>query len=221
MERFGRLLEGYSAANVIGTRAYARIMEDHILDSLSCLTVPGFDAAQSMVDVGTGGGFPGIPLKIARPHLRVSLLESTKKKTLFLHSVASELGLKDIEILNARAEGVGMDPRNRARYDVATTRAVSSLSVVAEYCVPLIRVGGLVVAMKGKLADSELEEGKRAAGLLGARMVDNVLVPLLTEVRAEERRLVILEKVRETPTRYPRKVGIARKRPLGSNHAGK
>lgn len=221
MERFGRMLEGYSAANVIGTRSYERIMEDHVLDSLSCLLVPSFEKAQSMVDVGTGGGFPGIPLKIARPLLSSSLVESTTKKTMFVRNVVLDLGLQDVKVLNARAEDVGMNPLDRARYDVTTSRAVSSLSVVAEYCVPLIRLGGQVIAMKGRITDAELEEGKHAASLLGARVVEVVTVPLLPEVRAEERCLVVLEKVRETPAQYPRKPGIARKRPLGGGNTGK
>lgn len=221
MEHFGRLLEGYSAANVIGTRYYARIMEDHVLDSLSCLIVPSFERAQSMVDVGTGGGFPGIPLKIARPSLNSCLIESTAKKTMFVRSAVSDLGLEDVKVLNARVEDVGVDPLHRARYDVATSRAVSSLAVAAEYCVPLIRLGGHVIAMKGRMTNTELEEGKQAASMLGARMVEVVPVPLLAEVRAEERCLVVLEKVQETPARYPRRPGVASKRPLGSGNTGK
>lgn len=220
MERFGRLLGSYSAANVIGTRSYDRIMEEHVLDSLSCLLVPSFERAQSMVDVGTGGGFPSIPLKIARPSLRSTFVESTAKKTMFLRRAVSEIGLDDVKILNERAEDVGLDPLYRAHYDVATSRAVSSLAVVAEYCVPLVRLGGQVVAMKGRITDTELEEGKHAASLLGARVVEVVPIPLLAEVRAEERCLVVLEKVRETPARYPRKPGVARKRPLGGRKTG-
>lgn len=221
IEHFGRLLEGYSLANVIGTRSYDRIMEDHVLDSLSCLLVPAFEQANRMVDVGTGGGFPGIPLKIARPTLRSSLIESTAKKTAFVRSAVSELGLEDVRVLNARAEDVGAGSLERASYDVATTRAVSSLAVVAEYCVPLVRTGGQVVAMKGRITDQELKEGTRAAGMLGARVVEVLPVPLLAEVRAEERCLVVLEKVRETPARYPRKPGVARKHPLGVGSLGK
>lgn len=215
LEHYGRLLEGYDLANVIGTRVYERIMEDHVLDSLSCLLVPSFDTARNMVDIGTGGGLPGIPLKIARPVLSASLVESTAKKTSFLKYVALELGLEGVEILNARAENVGKDPLHRASYDVATTRAVSSLAAVAEYCVPLVRVGGQVVAMKGRITTQELKEGTHAAELLGARVAKVLLVPLLAEVRAEERCLVVLEKIRETPARYPRKPGEARKHPLG------
>lgn len=221
MERFVRLLEGYRAANVIGTRAYDRIMEEHVLDSLSCLLVPSFEKAERMVDVGTGGGFPGIPLKIARPSLNSSLIESTAKKAKFVQHALSELGPQDVKVLNERAEDIGIDPLHRANYDIATSRAVSSLAVVAEYCVPLIRLGGQVVAMKGRISDPELEQGKHAASLLGAQVVDVLYVPLLTELRAEERCLVVLEKVQETPDRYPRRPGVARKRPLGSVNKGK
>lgn len=216
MERFARLLESYRAANVIGPRSYDRIMEEHVLDSLSCLLVPSFEKAQSMVDVGTGGGFPGIPLKIARPSLNSALLESAAKKIVFVQGAVLGLGLEGVKIINARAEDVGIASANRAQYDVATSRAVSSLAVVAEYCVPLVHIGGQVVAMKGRITDSELEQGKHAASLLGAQVVDVLSVPLLTELRAEERCLVVLEKVQETPDKYPRRPGVARKRPLGS-----
>lgn len=221
MERFGRLLESYSEANVIGARIYGRIMEEHILDSLSCLLAPGFDGGRRMVDVGTGGGLPGIPLKIARPSLDVSLIEATAKKAAFLRNAVSDLGLEDVKVLNARAEDVGAEAQSRASFDVATTRAVASVAVIAEYCVPLVRVGGQVVAMKGRVTREELEEGKHAARLLGARVVEVVTVPLLEEVRAEHRELVVLEKERETPARYPRKPGMARKRPLGTRDKGK
>lgn len=221
MESFGRMLAAYDAANVIGTRSYDRIMEDHILDSLSCLLVPSFGKAQHMVDVGTGAGFPGIPLKIARPDLRTVLVESISKKAKFINESAALLNLEGVEVLNRRAEEVGMDAAERARYDIAATRAVSSLAVVAEYCVPLVRIGGQVVAMKGRITDIELEEGQRAANHLGANIVEVIQVPLLAKVRAEERKLVVLEKVRETPKQYPRKPGLARKRPLGTCDSGK
>lgn len=221
MESFGRMLAAYDAANVIGTRSYDRIMEDHILDSLSCLLVPSFGKARRMVDVGTGAGFPGIPLKIARSDLSTVLVESISKKTTFMRKAVADLNLKGVEVLNGRAEDVGTDVSHRARYDVATTRAVSSLAVVAEYCVPLVRIGGQVVAMKGRITDDELEEGRRAAKHLGASIAEVIRVPLLAEVRAEERRLVLLEKVRESPKQYPRKPGVARKRPLGGRKTGK
>ena len=213
---FARLLGTYDQANVIGTRELRGILLDHILDSLSCFLFEPLVGAQRLADVGSGGGLPAIPIKIAQPTLQATLVESTGKKARFLRHAVERLGLFDgVEVLDGRVEEVARARGYRGVYDVVTARAVARLPVVAEYCVPLLRVGGHVISMKARLQAEELSEGERAAKRLGAEVSEVLRVPHLAEVGQRERRLVILEKVRDTPTEYPRKVGVPAKKPLG------
>jgi 16S rRNA (guanine527-N7)-methyltransferase len=213
---FARLLGSYHRANVIGTRDLGSILLDHILDSLSCFLFKPLVEAQRLADIGSGGGLPGIPIKIAKPDLQAALVESTGKKVGFLRHAIEQLGLVDgVEVLEGRVEEVAHARGYRGAHDVVTARAVARLSVVAEYCVPLLKVGGHVISMKARLQPEELSEGERAAQRLGAKVSEVLQVPHLPEVGPKERRLVILEKVRDTPTEYPRKVGVPTKKPLG------
>ena len=156
-----------------------------------------------------------MPIKIVEPGLRITLVESTAKKAQFLRRVAQELQLDDVEVINARVEEMAQRDEHRGVYDLVTARAVARLSVVAEYCVPLLRVGGYAISMKGRLEQEEFAEGERAAERLGARVSNLILVPRLPEIESKERCLVILEKVGETPGTYPRNVGVPSKKPLG------
>jgi 16S rRNA (guanine527-N7)-methyltransferase len=215
LEAYARLLAGYEEANVIGTREIGRILLDHVLDSLSCFLFRPLADARRLAAVGSGGGLPGIPIKICAPGMGVILIESTGKKARFLRRVVDELSLTGTEVVGARVEDTSRMVEHRGMYDVATARAVARLSVLAEYCVPLLKVGGWVVSMKGRLPDEELSEGERAAEKLGARISELIRVPHLPEVGEKERRLVVIQKVRETPEKYPRNVGIPAKKPLG------
>jgi 16S rRNA (guanine527-N7)-methyltransferase len=215
LERFARFLSDYEEANVIGTRELRGIILDHILDSLGCFLFEPLGVARRLVDVGSGGGLPGVPVKIVAPELRTTLVESTTKKVRFLHRATENLGLEGVEVIGARVEEIARVDEYRGVYDVATARAVARLSVVAEYCVPLLRVGGCVISMKARLEGEEMAEGERAAKLLGARVSDLIGVPRLPEIEKKERYLVIIEKVGETPEEYPRKVGVPAKKPLG------
>ena len=217
MVEFARLLASYERANVIGTRELSGILVDHILDSLSCFLFGPLGEAQRLADVGTGGGLPGIPIKISHPALQTTLIESTGKKARFLRYAVERLNLEEVEVLDGRVEEVARAGGYRGTYDVVTARAVARLSVVAEYGVPLLKVGGHVISMKAKLEtdEDELAEGELAAKRLGARVSEVLQVSHLPEVGAKERRLVILEKVSETPGKYQRKVGVAAKKPLG------
>lgn len=212
---FTDILAGYERANVIGTKIPEDVLLEHVLDSLSCLLFPSIRDAGSVADVGSGGGLPGIPIQVVLPDARVVLLESTGKKVDFLQHAIGELRLSRTQAIRARAEEAGHDERHRSGYDVAVARAVARLSVVAEYCVPLVGVGGHVISMKGRPSGEEMDEGEKAAEMLGARIQEVISVPFLAEVGEKERRLVILEKVRETPDKYPRKPGIPAKNPLG------
>jgi 16S rRNA (guanine527-N7)-methyltransferase len=215
LEGFARSLGSYEEANVIGTREVRKILLDHVLDSLSCFLFEPLQVAERLADVGTGGGLPGVPIKIVAPRTEVTLVESVAKKARFLQRAIDGLSLQDTTVLNARVEEASRTAEHRAAYDIATARAVARLSVVAEYCVPLLRVGGHVVSMKGRLGDEELSEGEKAAKTLGAKVSTLIPVPRLSERGEKDRCLVILEKVEDTPAKYPRKVGVPAKNPLG------
>ncbi len=213
-EAFSWLLHSYEEANVIGTKDLRGVFIDHVLDSLSCLLFEPLRGGGRLVDVGSGGGLPGIPLSIASPDLATVLVEATGKKVRFLRHAVESLSLH-MEIVKTRAEDFARGASGREGFGFATSRAVARLSVVLEYCVPLLRVGGYAVSMKGRLEGEEFEEGERAADKLGARVVEVIRVPMLPEIGQKERRLVVFEKVRETPARYPRAVGVPAKKPLG------
>lgn len=212
---YAHLLNEYDQARIIGTRGLRGIVLDHVLDSLSCFLVPELTGTEAIVDVGSGGGLPGIPLKLANGDARVTLIESVEKKARFLEYAVERLGLRDVEIVCERAEEHGRKSDARGAYGTAVIRAVASLAVAAEYCMPLVAVGGVVVAMKARVQTEELEAGKRAAALLGGRVVDVVRVPSISELPDKERRLVVIEKENETSEQYPRPVGKPAKRPLG------
>jgi 16S rRNA (guanine527-N7)-methyltransferase len=213
--RYARLLATYNRANVIGTRDLDRIVVDHVLDSVSCFLHEPLLEAGRLADVGSGGGLPGIPISIVRRDMATTLIESTGKKTRFLRAAVEDLALGNVEVANARVEDLGRAKEHRGAYDVVTSRAVARLSVVAEYCVPLLEVGGWAIAMKGRLERDEVREGGQALRVLGANIAEVEPVGMLPEVGDKERNLVVIEKVTRTPERYPRKPGAAAKRPLG------
>lgn len=215
MLAYALMLSRYEKSNVIGTRDFGEILQGHVLDSLSCLLVAPLREANKVADIGSGGGLPGIPLAMMLPQTEVTLLESTGKKTAFLRYVSDELGLINVRVVNARVEEVGREEGYRGAYDVCTVRALARLSVIAEYSLPLLRVGGRVVAMKGREDRDEWAEGGRAAAVLGGRVCDEIRVPHTPEVEQKDRRLLLLEKVEETPRVYPRRTGVPVRDPLG------
>jgi len=188
----------------------------HFLDSLSC--VLGMEDAgerlsgKHIIDVGTGAGFPGIPLKIIRPGMRLTLLEATEKKVGYLRHVVKRLGLEGVTVLHGRAEELGQLPQHRERYDWAVARAVAEMPILAEYLLPLVRIGGRVLAQKGESAPAEVQRAEWAITQLGGRMRRLAQVDLLG--LAETRYLVLLDKIAATPPQYPRRPGVPTKRPL-------
>lgn len=212
---YAELLANYEKANVVGSDDVGTILRDHVIDSLSVFLLPSLVEFNSFIDVGSGGGLPGVPLCIVHPTASATLLEATGKKAEFLRYVARELELANIRVLSDRAEKAGRSDYARAKYDVATIKAVARLDVNCEYCVPLLKKGGYMVSMKGRLDEFEMKAGERAANLLGAEMSEIIPVNFLPEIGGKERNLVILHKVSETPSRYPRKAGVPRKSPLG------
>jgi len=185
----------------------------HFLDSLSCLLAVGdVRPGQSLIDVGTGAGFPGLPLKIVYPALRLTLVEATGKKTDFLQHMVKLLELRDVAVIHARAEQVGHDPLHRETYDWVTARAVAAMPTLVEYLLPLCRLGGHCLAQKGEGAAAEVTSAEPAVLLLGGRL--SRLVPVELPGLAETRHLVLIEKVARTPDKYPRPPGRPAKRPL-------
>lgn len=187
----------------------------HFLDSLSCLLViRDAKRQQSLIDVGSGAGFPGLPLKIVCPALRLTLLEATGKKTLFLRHIVELLGLHEVTIIHARAEQIGHDPAHREAYDWAVARAVAAMPTLVEYLLPLCRLGGHCLAQKGEGAAAEVTMAEPAILLLGGRL--NRLAPVELPGLAETRHLVVIDKVARTPDKHPRRPGMPAKRPISA-----
>lgn len=186
------------------------IVVRHFLDSLRCALSWG-DAPSSLIDIGSGAGFPGLPLKILRPEMRVALVESVGKKAAFLQHMVAVLNLRDVMVLTARAETVGRDPQHREQYDVVTARAVAELATLVEYCLPLCRVYGRVLAPKGSDIADEITRAHAAIERLGGQLigVEPVAIP-----GVEPRTLVVIAKVAPTPAAYPRAVGVPARRPI-------
>lgn len=199
----------------------AEVVTKHFLDSLSCLLALPCINGQPLqdwlarplraVDVGAGPGFPGLPLKIAWPALRLTLIESTGKKCRFLEQVVADLGLQNVTVINERAEDYGQGPQ-RASFDLALARALSRLPTALEYCLPLLKTGGWLIAQKGKDPQEEVAEAREALNTLGGSLHDivSVDVPGLDAQRA----LVIIAKAARTPAAYPRRAGIPQRQPL-------
>lgn len=186
------------------------IVVRHFLDALACAQHWGA-TPHSLADLGSGAGFPGLPLKLLHPALRLTLVESVGKKAAFLRHIVVHLGLSDVQVLQARAEAVGRDEAHRAAYDVVTARAVAELRVLAEYGLPLLRVGGRLLAPKGSDIDTELAAAGPALQTLGGQVL--AVEPVALPGHAP-RPLVVIRKTGPTPAAYPRAVGMPTRRPL-------
>ncbi len=206
------LLEWNQKFNLTAIRDVDGIRAKHFLDSISCCLAWREQTPRRLVDVGTGAGFPGIVLKILYPGMKLTLVESVGKKANFCSHIVQTLGMEGVEVLTARAEEMGRHPKHREKYDWAVARAVANLPVLAEYLLPLVRVGGVMLAQKGESGPAEAQAAEHAFKLLGGRM--RQLIPVELPGVAEERYLVIVDKPAATPPAYPRKVGIAAKKPL-------
>ncbi|NKQ34897.1 MAG: 16S rRNA (guanine(527)-N(7))-methyltransferase RsmG [Chloroflexi bacterium] len=207
------LLEWNERMNLTAVRDPLAIQIRHFLDSLSCLQMMGDVNGRSLIDIGTGAGFPGLPLKIACPDLQLTLVESVQKKARFLQVVVDDLALPDVKIVAERAELLGQHPAYREQYDWAAARAVAKMPVLAEYLLPLCRIGGHMLAQKGESAAIETAVAESAFYILGGTNQRLHMVQL-PEV-AEQHYLVVVDKMVATPSRYPRRIGVPAKRPLG------
>jgi 16S rRNA (guanine527-N7)-methyltransferase len=201
--------------NLTAITDWKGVLIRHFLDSLSCLkVVPQATLATGarVIDVGTGAGYPGIPLKIVCPGMRLTLLEATRKKVTFLEHLIDRLGLEHVQTIHARSEELGRDLEHREQYDWAMARAVAKMPTLVEYLLPLARVGGAMLAQKGEDAAAEVHEADRAITTLGGEV--RQLVPVELRGLAETRYLVVVGKVAPSPQKYPRRPGMPKKRPL-------
>jgi 16S rRNA (guanine527-N7)-methyltransferase len=206
------LLEWNQRFNLTAIRDVGGIRTKHFLDSISCTLAWRDQAPRRLVDVGTGAGFPGIVLKILYPGMKLTLVESVGKKANFCCHIVQTLGMDGVEVLAARAEDVGQNPAHREKYDWAVARAVANLHVLVEYLLPLVRIGGGMLAQKSESGPGEVQAAEKAMNLLGGHM--RQLIPVELPGVAEERYLVIIDKSAATPPAYPRRVGIPAKKPL-------
>ena len=207
-----QLLEWNQKFNLTAIRDVDGIRAKHFLDSLSCSLAWKEHPPRRLIDVGTGAGFPGIVLKILHPGMKLTLVESVGKKAKFCSHMVETLGLEGVEVITARAEDVGRLPKHREKYDWAVARAVANLSVLGEYLLPLVQVGGVMLAQKGESGPAEAHSAEKALKILGGNLRQLVHVTLPGVV--DERFLVIVDKVAATPPTYPRKAGIPGKSPL-------
>jgi 16S rRNA (guanine527-N7)-methyltransferase len=211
--RYAALLREWNARmNLTAITGEDEINTRHFLDSLTLLKLGILQDGMRLIDVGAGAGFPGIPLKIAQPGLHVTLLEATGKKVMFLEYVINDLKLTDATAVKLRAEEAGQARAHRQAYDVAAARAVARLPILLEYLLPLVRVGGVCIAMKGKTAQAEADDSVNALKTLGGEL-DRIETFTLPGVD-EPHHAVVIRKVAPTPARYPRQAGMPTQKPL-------
>lgn len=206
------LMDWNQKFNLTAIRDVESIRTKHFLDSFSCVQAWKATPPQRLVDVGTGAGFPGIPLKIIYPAMHLTLVESVGKKVKFCEHMVEVLGLENVKVIHARAEDVGQKAEFRENYDWAVARAVANLSVLSEYLFPLVKVGGTILAQKGESGPAEAQAAEQAMHLLGGKL--KKLIPVNLPGVADDRYLVLMEKVAATPPKYPRNAGMAAKAPL-------
>lgn len=205
------LLEWNEKINLTAITEPQAVLYKHFYDCILFLKHNNIPQSATLIDVGTGAGFPGMVLKIVRPDLKVTLLDSLNKRLIFLNDVIEQLGLIGIETVHLRAEEAGKSKLHREKYDVATARAVATLPVLLEYCVPLVKAGGQFVAMKGPSAEEELALCENAQKILGVKAGEVVFETLTGD---EKRAFVSLKKISQTPPKYPRKPNDISKQPL-------
>lgn len=213
VEYMDMILEKNQYINLTAVRDRDEALQKHIADSLSCVFMEEYEAAENVIDIGTGAGFPGVPLAIVSPDKKFTLVDSLNKRLRIIDELTGELGIKNVTTVHGRAEDVGKSKEHREQYDICVSRAVASLDVLCEWCLPLVKKGGYFVAYKGENVSRETEDAANAIKLLGGKIVE------IRKVQTEEESisghvLVMIKKVKNTPSKYPRQAGQARKNPL-------
>lgn len=206
------LVEWNEKINLTAITEPREVAIKHIVDSLSCYQKELFTGQVSLIDVGTGAGFPGLPLKIFYPELKLTLLDSLNKRVKFLQLVVDELGLKDVEVIHARSEEAARNKKYREKFDLATARAVARLSIICEYCLPFVKQGGTFIALKGRQYEEEIQEAQKAFSVLGGKLVKSM--PVKLPELEDKRAVVYIKKEKATPKVYPRKAGTPERNPI-------
>lgn len=206
------LVEKNKVMNLTGITEFQEVLIKHFLDSLACVKAVDMSRIKRIMDIGTGAGFPGVPLKIAFPHLEACLLDSLKKRVNFLEETFQLLKLENITAIHGRAEEYAKNKQYREIYDLCVSRAVSNLATLSEYCLPYVKTGGYFISYKSGTVQEEVEQAQKAVKILGGKIQDIVYFQLPdSEI---QRSLVVIEKIKATPGRYPRKAGTPLKEPL-------
>lgn len=211
-EYYNILIQWNNVMNLTAITDEDEFASKHFVDSILLTEHYDFSSCTSLIDIGTGAGFPGIPLKIVYPHIKMTLLDSLNKRINFLNEVINKLGLQEIETIHGRAEDFGKDELYREQYDLCVSRAVSQLPVLSEYCIPFVCQKGHFIAYKSVDTDDEITQSIHALEILGGAVPKVVESDLIGD--KVRRRFVIIDKISETPMKYPRKAGIPQKRPL-------
>lgn len=209
---YSTLVEWNEKMNLTAITEKSEVYLKHFYDSITAAFYFDFNKPLHLCDVGAGAGFPSLPIKIAFPHLHVTIVDSLNKRISFLEHLSKKLGLKNVSFIHDRAETFGQKKEHREAYDLVTARAVARLSVLSELCLPLVKVGGTFVALKGASAEEELTAGKKAITILGGKL-DKTYSFLLPEEESE-RNIMIINKEKSTPKKYPRKPGTPNKTPI-------
>lgn len=209
---YERLIEKNKVMNLTAITEYEEVVDKHFIDSILLGSVKELSGKKRVIDVGTGAGFPGIPLKIVYPELEITLLDSLNKRVKFLDEVIEELGLTGIQAVHSRAEDLAQDAAHRQQYDICVSRAVANLATLSEYCIPFVKQGGYFISYKSTQIEEELKQAKKAVQVLGGTLeqVETVQIPGTTI----ERQFVMIRKTGTTPKKFPRKAGTASKTPI-------
>lgn len=207
---YDMLIDRNKEMNLTAITEFDEVMDKHFLDSVYLFRSIELKADYKLIDIGTGAGFPGIPLKIVFPELKITLLDSLNKRVGFLNDVIDELNLNDIEAIHGRAEDIARDKTYRASYDIAVSRAVANLSTLSEYCLPFVKIGGKFVSYKSGDCADEVDNAKAAIHLLGGKInkIDEF------SYSNNSRSFIVIDKVMNTSNKYPRKAGLPSKKPL-------
>lgn len=212
IQYYDLLIEWNKVMNLTGITQWEEVLLKHFADSLAVVKVMDMSSISSLIDVGTGAGFPGLPIKIMFPHIQVTLLDSLNKRLNFLNEVIQKLGLEDITTVHGRAEDVARKAEHRDTYDMSVSRAVSNLASLTEYCLPYVKPGGCFISYKSGNVEEEIKEAQKAIQTLGGRLTPPVTFTLGdTDI---SRSLIKVEKISPTPKKYPRKAGVPTKEPI-------